>query len=231
MDSLSLTQVEDLSGSLAQRVYQSLLEAILNMKFPPGTILRKGKICSHLNVSRSPVTEAIARLSADKLVEVIPQSATRVARLSMSEIREACFLREALELAVVDKIARTRTDEQLIELTRNVRLHQLLVEDNDFEGFYKVDEEFHSLLMDSTGFPGISSFADSINLRLTRARMLLLPAEGRPLEAAKEHAQIVEAIREQDPEAARRHMKYHLSQLINSIEPLEKTHPEYFKSR
>ncbi len=231
MNPVTLTDIEDLSGSLAQRVYQSLREAVLSMEYPPGTILRKGAICEQLGVSRSPVSEAIARLSAEGLVDVIPQSATRVSCFSMDEIREASFLREALELAAVAKVAEQRSDEQLTQLTRNLRLQELLVEDRDFAGFYKTDEEFHALLMEFTGFPGASSVASNVSLQLKRARMLLLPEEGRPAEAVKEHKAIVDAIRQSDPVAAQAAMKLHLGRLITQLEPLESQHPTFFRSR
>lgn len=231
MDDYALTHIEDLTGSLAQRVYQSLREAILSMQYPPGTVIKKSVICEQLGVSRSPVSEAIARLSADGLVDVIPQSATRVAGFSMEEIREACFLREAIELAAVAKVAEIRTDAQLAQLTREVRMHQLLVEDNDFDGFYKADEEFHTNIMDFTGFPGVAHVSSSITLRLKRARLLLLPTVGRAAEAADEHKMIVDAIRDRDPAAAQKAMKFHLDQLVQRMEPLESDHPEYFRSR
>lgn len=231
MGMAGLTDIESLSGSLAQRVYQSLREAILSLALPPGTVLKKGALCEQLGVSRSPVSEAIARLSQEGLVDVIPQSATRVSSFSMEEIREACFLREALETTAAEKVALQRTEEQLTRLTRNVRLQQLLVEDGDFSGFYTADEEFHELIMEFTGFPGVSLVAGNVSLQLKRARMLLLPEEGRPAGAVKEHQQVLDAIRAGDPAAAQAAMKAHLRQLIPRLEPLERLHPEYFRSR
>ena len=104
IDATLLRDISTFEGSLAGRVYLSLKDAILVLKFPPGSILRKGPICDRLGVSRSPVSEAITRLSSEGLVDVIPQSATRVAYFSMAEIREGAFLREALELASVAPI-------------------------------------------------------------------------------------------------------------------------------
>lgn len=226
-----LTDIESLSGSLAQRVYQSLREAILAMVYPPGSVLKKTVICEQLGVSRSPVAEAIARLAAEGLVDVIPQSATRVSCFSMEEIREASFLREALECAAVETVAMQRSDEQLAKLTRNVRLQEMLVEDRDYAEFYKADEEFHGLIMEFTGFPGVSSVAATVSLQLKRVRMLLLPEEGRPAETIKEHRAILDAIRDQDPAAAQAAMKAHLRMLIPRLLPLEKEHAEYFRSR
>ncbi len=72
---------------------------------------------------------------------------------SIEEIREAAFMREALEVAAVEKVARDHTPDQYAKLARNVRLQAMLVEDHDTAGFYQADEEFHALLMEFTGFP------------------------------------------------------------------------------
>jgi len=229
MAASSLNKVENLSGSLSQRVYQSLREAILSMQYPPGTVIRKGAICEQLGVSRSPVAEALARLSAEGLVDIIPQSATKVSCFSMDEIREASFLRQALEIAAVEKVTLERTPKQLAALTRNIRMQELLIEDKDFVGFYEADEEFHTMLMNFTGFNGVPQVLESVSLHLTRARMLVLPDEGRPKETVKEHRAILAAIKNQDVDAAREAMKSHIGQLIPRILPLEESHAEYFK--
>lgn len=226
-----LTAIDDLPGSLSQRVYQSLQEAIMSLKFPPGTLIRKGAICDELGVSRSPVSEAITRLASEGLVDVIPQSGTRVARFSIEEIREAAFMREALEVAAVEKVARDHTPEQYAKLARNVRLQAMLVEDSDSEGFYQADEEFHAMLMEFTGFPGVASAVATISLKLKRPRMLLLPTDGRSADAVREHLAIVEAVRDGDAEEARAAMRYHLRQLISRFDPLENNHPEFFRMR
>jgi DNA-binding GntR family transcriptional regulator len=226
----ALTQIDELSGSLAQRVYVSLRDAIMSMALPPGTMLRKGEICLRLGVSRSPVAEAIARLSADGLVDVVPQSGTRVSRFSLEDIREAAFIREALELAAVGKVAAERTAEQLALLNRNVRLQQLLLRDRDITGFYQADEDFHALIMDFTGFAGLAASVASVSLTLKRPRLLLLPMPGRPAEALKEHQVIAEAIREGRPVAAQKAMRLHLRQLVSRFEPLEGQHPQFFRS-
>lgn len=231
MKNVQLKPIDELEGSLSQRVYLSLQEAILTLKYPPGTVLRKGFICDQLGVSRSPVAEAIARLSAEQLVDVIPQSATRVSGFSMEEIREACFLREAIEVAAVGKVAEQRSEDQFRQLDRQVRMQKLMLEDGDLEGFYKADETFHSLLSEFTGFPGVSKFATTIELRLVRARMLLLPEKGRVADSVNEHSRILEAIKNKDVLLAQHEMKRHLSQLMILIEPLESIHPSYFRTK
>lgn len=225
-----LADISSLEGSLAQRVYQGMKQAILALDFPPGANVRKAPICEKLGVSRAPVAEAIARLASDGLVDVIPQSGTHVSYFSMEEIREGVFLREALELATVAKVARDISEKQMKRLSRNMRLQELLVEDGDISGFYQADEEFHQLIMEFTGYTRLlPDVTQKISLQVIRARLLLLPTPGRVAETLDEHRAIFAAIREGDAVQAQEAMKTHIGQLLPRIEALQADKPELFK--
>ena len=85
--SVHLTPLSSYNGSLSSRVYHSLKDAILSLAYEPGQIMRKHDICEQLDISRSPVSEAVTRLAAEGLVDVVPQAGTFVARFSLAEIR------------------------------------------------------------------------------------------------------------------------------------------------
>lgn len=223
--------INNLDGPLGQRVYTVLRNKILTMEYEPGFVLRKGALCEQLGVSRSPVAEALNKLSSDGLVDIIPQSATRVSQFSMFELREESFLREAVEAAAVAKVAQEHTAEQLTILSRNLKMQNLLVEDKDFQGFFEADLEFHELILAFTGFPRVASTAGQLSLQLHRARVLVLPESGRPAEAVTEHHNILAGIKARDANAACATMSLHLRQLITRLEPLERQHPNYFRSK
>ncbi|WP_245709727.1 GntR family transcriptional regulator [Ruegeria halocynthiae] len=214
---------------MTQQVHQSLKQAILTLIFPPGANVRKASVCERLGVSRAPVAEAIARLAAEGLVDVVPQSGTRVSYLSMEQIREGVFLREALELATVAKVACDITVAQHKRLSRNMRLQELLLEDQDGPGFYQADEEFHGLLMEFTGYRRLADFAQTVSLQVSRARILLLPTPGRIAETLAEHRAIFDAISARDEQRASDAMHAHLGQLMPRLKQLEHQKPHLFK--
>ena len=215
-------------GSLAQRVHAALREAILNLSLRPGDILRKPEICAALGVSRSPVSEAVARLAVEHLVHVVPQAGTYVARFSLAEIREGAFLREALELAAVERVARTVTEDQLLQLRRNLALQVGLVADHDVAGFYQSDAEMHELILGFTGFRRLAVQADAAWVHVNRARQLILPQPGRVEATLAEHQAIIAAIEARDPGAAREATRVHLGKLIGILEPLAQNRPDLF---
>lgn len=229
-DQMKTRSIEDFSGSLANRVHLFLKDAIMSLDYAPGDILRKNDIAAELGVSRSPVSEAFAKLASEGLVEIVPQSGTYVSRFSMDEIREGTFIRAALELAAVEKIATERTEKQLTLLNRNLRMQEILLEDGDIPGFYRADEEMHALIMSFTGYRRLAGLAESTWLQVNRARQLVLPSPGRTHETLKEHATIIKTIRDGDPVAARAATANHLGQLIKWLEPLERERPELFNN-
>ena len=224
-----LRPLDACAGSLAQRVYASLREAILSMSFRPGDSLRKPEICAQLGVSRSPVSEAVTRLAVEHLVRIVPQTGTYVARFSLAEIREGAFLREALELAAVEKVALTITDDELTQLHHNLRLQQALLDDDDFDGFYQTDAAMHELILSFTGYRRVAALAETSWVHVNRARQLILPAPGRVQSTYAEHQAILAAIEARDPVAARAATRLHLGQLIGFLEPLALARPDLFE--
>ncbi len=223
-----LKPLDAYAGSLGQKVYQTLREAILSLAYRPGEILRKPEICEALGVSRSPVADAVARLAAEGLVDVVPQAGTFVARFSMEEIREGAFLREAIEIAAIERLAETITEEQLTQLRRNITVQVALVADGDVPGFYQMDAAMHELLLSFTGFRKLAQVSETAWLHVNRARQLILPVEGRIGATVEEHRAILAALEAHDPEAARVAVRLHLRQLISYLEPLERDRPELF---
>jgi len=227
---VQLASLANYNGSLSSRVYLSLKDAILSLRYQPGQIMRKRDICQQLGISRSPVSEAVTRLAADGLVDVVPQAGTFVARFSMAEIREGAFLREALELAAVERVATTITDEQIKLLKRNLRVQQALVDDLDIKGFYECDTEMHNLILGFTNYRRLAAMAETSWLQVNRARQLVLPHPKRIADTLAEHNAIVAALEAHDPQAAREATKDHLQQLLLNLEVLERDRPNLFDS-
>jgi DNA-binding GntR family transcriptional regulator len=223
-----LRPLAEFSGSLGQRVYQALRQAILSLDYRPGEILRKPEVCEALGVSRSPVADAVARLQAEGLVDVIPQAGTFVARFSMQEIREGAFLREAIEVAAIERVATIITNDQLQLLRRNLTVQAALVANADIPGFYAMDAAMHELLLSFTGFPRLAQVAETAWLHVNRARQLILPVPGRIQATLDEHQAILAALEARNPTAARVAVQSHLRQLITYLDPLERDRPDLF---
>ncbi len=225
---LPLRPLAAFDGSLAQRTHAALKEAILTLGLQPGAALSKPDICAHLGVSRSPVSEAFARLAVEGLVDVVPQAGTFVARLSVQEIREGAFLRQALELAAVERVAGTITPDQIGLLHDNLDLQARLIVEQDSQAFHRADAALHELIHSFTGFRRLTQVADTAWVHVNRARRLILPQPGRVGRTLEEHRAIVAALDARDAPRARAAMQHHLDQLLILLEPEIAARPEVF---
>jgi DNA-binding GntR family transcriptional regulator len=143
-------------------------------------------------------------------------------------VREGAFLREALELAAVERVAAAATEDQLVPLRRNLRLQEAMVADGDAADFYAADAQFHETILSFTGYRRLPGLSRTAWVHVDRARRLLLPARGRMAETVEEHRAILSAIEARDPAAARAATRAHLGQLVTRLEALERERPELF---
>ncbi len=227
---LKIRTLDNFQGSLTDRTFLAIREAIMELNFLPGEIIRKHDICNALGVSRSPVSEALAKLRNEGLVEVVPQSGTFVSRFSLQDIKEGAFLREAIELACIEILASNISEQQLIDLNRNLKLQKVLAETDDYQGFYQLDAEMHGMIMDFTGYKNLAKVTKTGWVQVDRARQLLLPVDGRLKKAFQEHRAVIKALEQNDVALAREKMRTHLNQLILLLTPLEKKHPHLFEN-
>ena len=224
----SLGHLDFSYASLKQKAYLALQKSILDLEFRPGQLLRKNDLCKRFGISRTPLSEAIALLVQDGLVEVVPQAGTYVARFSMEDLLEGAFIREAIEVAAIMKLAEIITEPQLLELRRNLRLQRAFIDDGDSQGFYALDAQFHTILLNSTGYKRLNRVADSAWMNVNRVRRLLLPIEGRLEATYNEHKKIYDELEQKNSAKAGQVLKDHLGQLITYVLPIEQEHPEYF---
>ena len=175
------------AGSKSGLVYEELRSAIISLRLEPGAQIDKAEICSRLEVSRQPLSEALTRLSEERLVTVEPQKGTYVTRIRMSDVVEAAFVREALEVATVRRIAPDIDEETLDRLKLIVEYQTAAAGAGDIEEFYLLDTRFHSTLIERLAFRRVAEGVESARAQTERIRRLLLPTPRRNPETISEH--------------------------------------------
>lgn len=206
--------------SKAGRVYSYLRRRIRELDIPPGTPLRKNEIAVECGVSRAPVSEAIARLAAEGLVDIFPQNGSFVSPMRPEDIREALFIRTALEIEAIKVVAQIADAALLDKLDQNIREQsEALAQDKlDPVRYDDLDEMFHATIISALNSPGTQRLLDSARALLDRPRFLALPQKGRPTDTFEEHRRIVDALRTGDPELAGAAMRIHLKRVSKAIE-------------
>ncbi|MCR8725657.1 GntR family transcriptional regulator [Frigidibacter sp. ROC022] len=215
--------------SAVHRVYESLRQKIINLDLPPNTVLTRTELALQYDVSQTPLREALQKLEGDGLVEIVPQSRTTVSRLVTSEIREAHFLRVAIETEVMRRLGKD-CDPTVIKRLETILTMQEALAGNPEElpTFQELDEAFHQTLLAGAGQPGLHNLLRARSGHLNRLRRLHLPGPGKIANILKGHHEIIAALTAHDPEAGQQAIRDHLSQTISRVDDLRREYPDYF---
>ena len=216
--------------SLSAQVYELAREAIVSLWLKPGQAVSEKEIASQLGVSRTPVREALMRLSDEGLIEVFRQSGTFVSPIKLHDVYEGQLVREALEIAVVRRA--TRKFDRRFES----RFQALLARQrecakwNDYDGFHALDEEFHRTISECSGTPRVWRIIISAKAQLDRVRRLGIRAPGQFQQILQQHESIVAGMKSGDEALAASALQEHLNAVFTSIRLLLDENSAYFLS-
>ncbi|RDJ06108.1 GntR family transcriptional regulator [Rhizobium grahamii] len=212
----------------ADAIFDRLYSDILALRMPPGMQLQEKRIAEEFKVSRTPVREALLRLSEGGLVDIYPQSGTVVSRVPVAAIPEAVVVRKSLEGTTVERAAEVATPADIERLDTLISRQRSLAALADTSAFHEEDEAFHEAIAGIAGYPGIWGILKTVKVQIDRARRLTLPALGRMDNVVYEHGLIRDAIAAHDAGAARVAMTHHLSAVIPDVAELRVRYPDYF---
>lgn len=216
-------------GNTTEQVERSLRAAIVALDFAPGEFIDKKAVCARLGVSRFPVSEALAHLAAEGLVEVLPQRGTSAARIRLTEITESMLIRRALEAMVAETAARRLPSSALAALRDNLTAQEEAVARGNRAVFHALDLTFHALLVDALELPRVAAVIEASRANIDRVRRLLSSPRRHALTLA-EHGELLQAIEAHDAAAARRAMEAHLDAVMEELERFSADQPDVFAS-
>lgn len=216
-------------GSVAYRLEQELLKAIIELELPPGIRLSEQEIAERYGVSRQPVREALIALSRQRFVEVLPQRGTIVVKISVREMMEARFLREAIESAVVRRACENFSATSRERIDDALDAQRRAAAKGDHLAFRRFDELFHLTLAEGADCPMAWSIVGNLKAHMDRACQLTLQEASAMQVLVTQHEQIMAAVDARDPAAAEAAMRYHLMEILRALPETERQHPELFE--
>ncbi|MEV0055267.1 GntR family transcriptional regulator [Saccharopolyspora shandongensis] len=215
-------------GSTRTQVHHELRKRIITLKLAPGSPLSENELATELSVSRTPVRESLILLADEGLVQVFPQLGSFVARVDPERVAEAQFVREAIETASLHDAIDRATADQIAALRGN--LDEQAAAAADIEDFFRLDEEFHHLLLQAGGHGAAWRTVVSAKVHLDRARRLGLRFTRPTADMIEQHSAIVDALESRDTQAAIGAMRTHLRTVFEDIETIRTQSPEFFAS-
>lgn len=208
--------------------YEAIKQNILNMSLVPGDQLSEAAMAERLNVSRTPVHDAFARLVQEGLVYALPQRGTIVAPLSAERIEQGAFMQLHLGRAVADRLDRAGLPEELMFfLESSVNRQFYTLGSGRYGALDEMDAQFHAALYAACGLPLVWRSLSVACADIARMMAVTLDPDAWH-DLVYEHSELVGALRRRDDEAAGAILERHFGHTLDWLVAARMRFPSYF---
>jgi DNA-binding GntR family transcriptional regulator len=199
--------------TLADRVFEQIVEAIVQGRIGPGETINETVLSTRLGVSRAPLREAIFRLEAKGLIDRMPHLGARVVELQPRDLEELFAIREGLEGMAARLAAVAMSAAELAALAQSLEAHRRQPDVAAGTAYYQAggDADFHFRIARGSNNRRLFRLLCEDMYSLMRVyRFRSSAAPGRARQAYKEHQEILAALRRRDATAAEAAMRKHI---------------------
>ncbi|TVY11374.1 GntR family transcriptional regulator [Paenibacillus cremeus] len=228
--SIQIDALRDKRGLIRDFVYDTLKKNIMELRLEPGRSISEKELVEMLQVSRTPIREALVKLSQEELIETTPQKGSVISLIDLQHAEESRFLRKTLESAVVREACELLGKEQVLHLQNLVSLQELCVSEQNYGRLFELDEEFHKSIMIGCGRARTWGLIQQMATHDNRIRFLRLASDSNWQIILAQHRGIVSAIKEKDPDQAEKMLRDHLELVVIEKENLKQKYAKFFKS-
>lgn len=204
------------SISIADIVFDKIEDAILSGEFSRGDIITELKLCELLDVSRTPVREALTRLKQEGLIKESGKGAV-VIGVSKEDLYDIYEVRMRIEGLAAAKCAEVITDVQLKKLGETLELQEFYTAKKQPDSIKKLDSEFHEQIYSYCGSKTLEILLSELHRKVKRYRKTSVSNPDRAALAVKEHREIFEAISAHDAKLAEKLTAKHIENARESI--------------
>ncbi|MDD2503040.1 MAG: GntR family transcriptional regulator [Clostridia bacterium] len=196
--------------SLAQWAYISIKDYIINNNLEPGSQLNIEELTLELNISRTPVREALIRLKQEGIVTSMPRVGFFVSGITKKEFDDLFELRLLVECYVAEQAAKRMSDKTLESLEKTLERSNLLVQEGKTKEFNQLEIIFHNTIIESLHNNRISAVMNSVEDLLYKERLIAIGSLENVKQSVVEHEKILKAIQNRDFVLSNRAMEEHL---------------------
>ncbi len=216
---------------LSDQVHDWLRLGIVTLRFLPGAMLSESNLAKYLGTSRTPVREALIRLSQEGMVKILAQRGSRVAAISRESVKTARFVRFALENAVAKDLCENNemSPASYHELQALIFRQKEVVEKQELETFMKLDDEFHRKIAEAAKRQSVWSLIEREKAQMDRVSFLSLHEASDLNDLVKQHEAILDALYHKDMSQASILLDTHFQAVLKATQKLSEQYEQYFE--
>lgn len=202
--------------SIADQVFEELEREILSGVYERGEILTEIKLSERMGVSRTPIREALRRLTQEHIIEPTSKG-VKVIGISRDDIADICEIRLRLE-GMAARWAAERADEEGIKALKDaLDLQEFYTNKGDAESIKNEDTRFHQTIYALCGSPSMRDTLEPLHRKLLKYRRVSVTSPSRAKQSLQEHRNIYEAIAAHDGKRAEELTILHVKNARESI--------------
>lgn len=212
-------------------IFEDLCDKIKNLVLEPGTKISENEMATFYNVSRSTIRTAFSKLEQINLIEIYPQIGTLISPLNMNYIYNAMYVRNLVEMDVLEDVINLDDKRNLIhELENNLKEQEKFRGRANYENeFKKIDTNFHNTILKSVGKDGMIDIIKDSYIHIARWRNFDIRSRKRLNMLIDEHGLLLESIKKNEIMIAKEIMKKHLLNVNDTfIMQAKREYPNYF---
>ena len=209
------------SFSLKEHIYNALKDGISSMNIYADDAqlkLDERQLAEQLNISRTPIREALARLEQEGLVTVVPRRGVYIARKTKDEILEMITVWAALESMAARLITLHASDEKIASLRKLFSNFENEQVQASIDEYSDRNIEFHQAILDMSGCALLRHTAEGLFLHMRGIRARTIGEKDRAARSIIDHIHIIEALEQRDTELAERLVREHTLNLAAHVE-------------
>ena len=218
MSDLNLGGIDYNRKYLRDVVFESLKDAIMNGKLEQGKMITEQQISREFGISRTPVREALYKLTATGLIRIRPHKGFLISKWSIKEIRDVFEIRIVLERLAVELFIRNYYQENLAELENIIRKMEKAVQENNFMEAAKMNNRFHDLIIEKSDNHEISNVMEPLKNKINIFRLISISTPLRLKTSLVEHQSILDSISQKDIVNAKKLIEIHIRKVLDIIE-------------
>jgi DNA-binding GntR family transcriptional regulator len=220
------------SNSLTQRVYKDLRTAILTGKIAGGTRLVESALAAEMQVSRTPIREALHKLALEGLLYSIPRAGYIVEEMSDYDIQDLFTTRMNIEQIAARLAMEKISEEELKQLALNIKKTDAVLESGLTEKMADLDMAFHGIIYKATRSKTLYQICQTLSDHTLKYRIALIHLPEIAQKTRDGHSKIYEAILSKEPSRVDEAIQSHLQLAKSDIkELLERKRHEDFISQ
>ena len=211
------------SQNLHEATFQTLKSLLVEGKISPGSKLNERELAERLNVSRTPIREAIRRLAADGLVELIANRGAIAVQLSIDDVIHTFDVIAELEGYSGELAAKNISDSTLSELEALQYEMMASYARRDLSSYYKLNLRIHRLINQAANNPVLATLFSQVNSRIEALRFRSNQDGVKWEKAVEEHQEMLDALKARDSARMRKIMIQHVKNKRDVVAQLLKS--------